>query len=262
MTGVEVRIIHLARATARRAIMERELAAAGLAATDWAGVDGRDPANASRLATLPDRGPWGEMGPHAKGCLLSHLDAFAALVAGDAEHALILEDDVFLSPDLGAWLADMSWWPAGADIVKIERWRDDRLALVLSADAGVHRSRSLPRLLSRHSGTGGYLISRAGAARVLAHPQRNLPVDHLLFNPGVSALARELRVHQCAPALVQQGNDPAPPAAATGPRSLPAAVRLSRGLAELRVLTLLPRLIAGRARLARITFAPVLPGTT
>ncbi len=255
--SVAIHVIHLARATDRRIVMQAEFDRLGLTPADWSAADARDPAVQPRLATLPDRGPWGVMHDHAKGCLLSHLDALDRFIAGGQSHALLLEDDVFLSDDLPSWLASLDWWPADADVVKIERWRDDRLRVLLDAPQAVHLNRAIQRLRSRHSGTGGYIVSRAAAIRIKDRGAAlGLPSDHMLFNMLVSSLARELVIYQINPALVVQGNDPAPvtPRTAQPKRPRPLSQKLRRGWAELRVLTALRHLVTGRARLHRITW--------
>ena len=253
--GMAVHVIHMARSTARRAIMTAEFDGVGLTPTDWAACDASLPQEAARIAALPDTGPWGRLTGHAKGCLLSHLDAMDRFLASDARHALLVEDDVHLADDLGNWADPSDWWPADADVVKFERWRDDRLKVLLDTTGPHHAGRDLRRLRSRHSGTGGYVVSRKGAARILAHRPRNMPIDHLLFNMGASALARSLVTYQVTPALIVQGNDPETQAAVPAPsprRTRPVATRISRGLAELRILRDLPRLLTGRSRLQSI----------
>jgi glycosyl transferase family 25 len=255
---LETRVIHLARSTVRHAIISRELAKAGVQGALFAAVDGRDPAEAARLAEVPDHGPWGALDAHAKGCLLSHLDAMAGFVAGEASHLLVLEDDVFLSEDLAPWL-QAEVWPADADLIKLEGWRDDRLRLLVARRGPVARGRALRRLYSKHSGTAGYLISRQGARKVLAAPRQGLAVDHLLFNPAISSLARALAVYQVFPAMVLQGNEngrtpfsPLPPPGPRPRRSL--RHRLTRGLAELQALRLLPLLARGRTEFLPIAW--------
>ena len=264
MPAVEIRVIHLPRATARRAVMDGQFARLGLSAEGWDAVDAADPANAPRLAAMPDVGPIGPYVPHDKGCWLVHLDALRAFLQGARSHLLVLEDDVFLADDLPLWLSDLSWWPAGAEVVKIERCRGESTVVVLDRRAASHLGRSLPRMRSRHAGAAAYLVTRAGARRILQGAPQDLPADHALFNPQVSPLARALVVHQVVPALAVQGNDPP-----GGPATRPAKVaktlghRLTRARAELRTLTALPRLLSGRAQLVRIPWesrvAPDLP---
>jgi|GEM_PF-1269773 glycosyl transferase family 25 len=258
--GLDVRVIHLERAAARRTLMAVECDRVGLCPSVWAAVDASDPTTADRLASLPDQGPWGPMHAHAKGCLLSHLDALQGFLASGASHVLILEDDVFLADDLSRWTVSLDWWPPDADVVKIERWRDDRLLVLLDRDTRHHAGRRLQRMHSRHAGTGGYMITRAAATRLVAQTRRDLPVDHLLFNPLVSPFARDLLSYQVSPALVVQGNEPAPvhtTAVAKPPRPLKLILR--RGLAELRAVAALPLLLSRRATLTRIGWQSRVP---
>lgn len=262
---MEIRVIHLARATARRERMEAEFSRAGVPVTAWGAVDGRDPAQSARLASLPDEGPWGPMDAHAKGCLLSHLDALRAFVDGPASHLLVLEDDVFVAEDLRRWLAG-DWWPAQADIVKIERWRDDRLLVLVDRETLPCQGRRLHRLRTRHSGSAGYIVSRAVAGRILAEGRSDLPVDQLLFNPAVSGIARKLRVYQVMPALVEQGNEPVAqaihvpqPSAVPAKRGLSPRQKLTRAIADLWALAHLPRLVSGKAMLTRVAFMRLPP---
>ncbi|MGV8988427.1 MAG: glycosyltransferase family 25 protein [Cypionkella sp.] len=246
--------MHLARATGRRALMEAELARVGITANYWNAVDGRDDANARRLAALPDSGPWGRMDGHAKGCLASHLDAFAAFLDGTSSHLLMLEDDTFLADDLNAWLSG-DYWPKDANVIKLERWRDDRLKLLVDRQEQRHGGREMHRLRSRHSGSAGYIIDRAGAQLVLSSAIVDLPVDQLLFNPYVSAVARQLVIYQVFPALITQGNEPQPGPVAKGPKSRKSlSHKLQRLAAELMILRQIPRLLSGRAYLTSIAW--------
>ena len=254
ITRCEVRVVHLARATARRTLMEAELARVGIAADGWDAVDAREAANAQRLTSIPDNGAWGPMHGHAKGCLASHLDALAAFLKGDASHLLMLEDDVFLADDLANWIKG-DYWPQGADVLKLERWRDDNLKIILDRAAQNHSNRQIKRLRTRHSGSAGYIITRNGAQIVLASGLLSLPVDHLLFNPFVSPVARRLATHQVTPALVVQGNEPAATRNGAGrkaPKSL--GHKMQRFAAELAVLRQVPRLVWGTSHLTSVAW--------
>lgn len=250
----EVRVVHLARANARRTVMEAELTRVGISADGWDAVDASEAANTQRLAAMPDSGAWGPMHGHAKGCLASHLDALAAFLQGEASHLLILEDDVFLADDLANWIKG-DYWPQGADVLKLERWRDDRLKIILDRAAQSHSNRQIKRLRTRHSGSAGYIITRNGAQIVLASGLLSLPVDHLLFNPFVSPVARRLATHQVTPALVVQGNEPAVTRNRTGrkaPKSL--GHKLQRFAAEMAVLRQVPRLVLGTSHLTSVAW--------
>ncbi|OZA00535.1 MAG: hypothetical protein B7Y02_18440, partial [Rhodobacterales bacterium 17-64-5] len=98
-----------------------------------------------------------------------------------------------------------------------------------------------------------------GAQMVLASGVVDLPIDHLLFNPYVSKVSRNLVIFQVVPAVVVQGNEPAPAVAAAGGsaghmvrQSL--SLQMKRLAAELMVLRQLPRLLAGQAYLTSISW--------
>lgn len=258
--AVHVAVVNLARATDRRARMREQLAIAGITAAFPPAVDAREPDNAALLDAQPDYGPWGAVGQHDKACTQSHLALLRGFLDTGKPYCLCLEDDVFLSPELGDWLADMSWWPADADIVRLERWRDDKLLLIMDRTRQAHLGRAIARLHSRHSGGAGYIVTRAAAEKILAARPVNLVIDHLLFNVNVSPLARSLTIYQVVPALVVQGNEPEAPANSTRaqttkPPEARLAKKLSRGWHEAKVMPRLAGLwLGGRATAETITY--------
>lgn len=150
-------------------------------------------------------GPLGLLGTGDKACTLSHFNALEAFCAGDCSYCLMVEDDAIISAELGLWLGDLSWWPRGADVVKLEAYEQAGLVVLLGPDHSCHLGRSLAPLWSRHAGTCGYMISKAGARAALAQSDHvDVPIDHLLFNGNISALARQLNVYQLYPALFKQ----------------------------------------------------------
>ena len=58
--------------------------------------------------------------------------------------------------------------------------------------------------LSRHTGTGGYVLSRNAARELLKVEKFNLPVDHILFSPNTSLLFSALKPRQLIPAILRQ----------------------------------------------------------
>lgn len=261
--SAHIAVVNLTRASDRRERMEAEFASAGIAGAFFPAIDAREPENRVRLDQMPDRGPWGAVALHDKACTASHLALLEDFLGRDEDICLVLEDDVFLSPELSAWITDLSWWPAEADLVKLERWRDDKLLVVMGKSPAEHMGRKISRLYSRHSGTGGYMISRKGAEKVLAAARVDMPIDHLLFNVNISPTARGLNTYQVHPALLVQGNEPEAPAQNTRAQTAPAkpvesklAKELRRGWHEVKVL---PRLLAlgltGRATAQKITYA-------
>ncbi|MFW8595631.1 glycosyltransferase family 25 protein [Cribrihabitans neustonicus] len=253
-------LIGLAQATGRAELMQRELDQAGLEATRVDAVDSTVVSREEMLRQCEPEGNWGYFQTKDMACTLSHAKAWEALLASDAEVALILEDDVFLSPDTGAWLANLSWWPADAGIVKFERWRAKRLQVALAKGGFTHMGREVRRLLSRHAGGAAYVISRQAAQHLLDSRPFAITLDNLLFNFDASAPARGIKVYQVQPALAEQGNE-APGEHAIGPaRHRPTGwplirQKLRRGIYEFRGgFRILPSVVLGRATLEKIRF--------
>ena len=264
-TTVVTFVISLRRAEGRRAAMRAELAQAGVTATFFDALDMSQTPEAEFLKDCRRDGAWGHFHTRNMACTLSHARVWEAFLAGGADLCLVLEDDVFLSADLGAWLDDLSWWPEGADVVKIERWRSDGLKVLLDTARTAHLGRSLRRLLSRHSGSAGYLLTRKAARQLLAAKPYSVSIDQLLFNANASPVARRMRLWQVQPALAEQGNDPAGEQSLVEDRERPQGLallrqKLARGLREIAYPpSVVMQLISGRARLESIRFEPRQP---
>lgn len=207
--SVYVEVINLARATERRAHMQAELAKAGIEAAFPPAFDMKEHEPAVMLQHCMAEGPWGTFQPGNMACTISHEMAWERFMASDAAFCVILEDDVFISPDIAAWLRDMSWWPDDAHLVKIERWNGRSTKVLLAKDGPHHLGRELRRLFGRHVGSAGYILNREGARRMLEHRPFAVSIDNYLFNRNASPAARSVVTYQVSPALVQQGNEPA-----------------------------------------------------
>ncbi|MFY1708241.1 glycosyltransferase family 25 protein [Tritonibacter scottomollicae] len=255
-------IISLTRAKGRHAQMRATLAEAGIEAEFVEAVDLAETSEAELLQQCKSFGPWGVFAHGNMACTLSHAKVWEQFLASDAEVALIFEDDVFISPELRQWTEDLSWWPQGCELVNLEFWRSESLKVMLGTSIAQHLGRQVAPMLSRNPGSAGYLVTRKGAEALLASRPFAVSIDQLLFNPLISPLANSLRPYQITPALVTQGNTPPEEGTFLGhaqrkPQgALYRKQKRLRGMAELRALPLhLLRLISGRARLVRVTFA-------
>lgn len=185
--------------------MDAEFARIGMEVRYFTAVDAATTTDQTFAATFAATGPLGALGRGDMACTLSHFALLEAFLETDADYALALEDDAVLAADLPRWLSDVSWVPEDADIVKLERFEAAGLVVLLAPERARHLGRRISRILSRHSGTAGYLITRAAARRVLdAAHQVALPIDHFLFNANASPLAATLTLYQIEPALVRQ----------------------------------------------------------
>ncbi|AHG44433.1 glycosyl transferase [Rhizobium leguminosarum bv. trifolii CB782] len=186
---VDTYLINLDRAPLRRFRMERLLVDIGLAFERVPAVDGAalglphpdfdEAAYLSRHGRRPN--------PFEIGCFLSHVECARRFLSGDAEFALILEDDLDFDDDLAEVLE--------AALQHQKRWDILRLSTVNTGKK--HRvepltaSRSLAIALTREKGSGAYLINRKAAGWIAGAmlPMR-LPYDlafDLEFDEGLSA---------------------------------------------------------------------------
>lgn len=100
-----------------------------------------------------------------KGCYASHILAWRQLLAGDAPALVVLEDDVQLLDDFAATIAAIAALPGDWDMVKLmgrPTGEKIRAARPLTATHQLIAYRRVP------SFTAGYVVSRAGARKLLA----------------------------------------------------------------------------------------------
>ena len=188
----------------------------GLAFERLPARDGNRPEYAEAAVGLAPT-PIGEViGPRAIACLESHRAAWRAIVGGRERgaHAMgvVLEDDVYIADDMGRFLGDPSWVPEDADLVRLETM-NVRAALGpqvarTATGRGVHRLRSI------HMGNAGYLVTRAGAVKLLKGTQPVFDtMDRMIFDFN-TPFSRGLRIYQMMPAACVQADlagGPVPP---------------------------------------------------
>ncbi len=256
-------LINLARRPDRLERVSRHLSERGVGFERLEACDGLSIEDAVLDRVTRASGPLGAVARGHRACTVSHVWAWQRLLDGDTSHAAILEDDIFVSSDFAALLQDCEWIPEGADLIKLEKYNPGPSRLLLGRCVGrTPTGRRLHPLRSRHGGTGAYLLSRAGAARMLAATgEIAIPVDHLLFNATVSGLCRALRPVIVNPGMATQYAVPYSSDTWTvGGTAKPRGWRrrwtsLGRGINEIR---LLPRqaaeMLLGGARLRQVEF--------
>jgi glycosyl transferase family 25 len=195
-------LINLDRSPDRLAEMQARLGALGVAFTRVAAADGKVLTEAEREVTRASHKEWLPLTATEVGCFLSHRDCWRRIAEGLAAYGCVFEDDMLLSPRLKDCLADASWIPADAEIVKIEEghnrvWLDMPLREMKGGFM-------LGRLRSTHYRAGGYIVSRDAARRLFAMTERfALPVDLFLFDVAVGASSRFV-IYQLLPAVAEQ----------------------------------------------------------
>ena len=186
-------VINLARSPERRAFMAQSLARAGVAPEFVAAVDARacrsprPPRALSRAETA---------------LILSHRKAWRRLLRSAAAHAAVLEDDAHVGEGFAS-LLDADWSGLAFDVVKLETMFH---RVWLSRRGRPFGGRELRRLGAEHLASAGYVVSRAGAAKLL-RATRGLaePVDHALFGRA-AIFGGALVAYQLWPAIVVQDN--------------------------------------------------------
>ncbi len=109
-----------------------------------------------------------------KGCYASHIGAWQQLLASDAPALVVLEDDVRLTPQFAEVVTAIAALNEPWDMVKLlgrdrEKVRSQRLLVPGTALVDYARVPSM---------TAGYVVSRAGAAKLLARRQPfGRPID-------------------------------------------------------------------------------------
>src|SRR5262245_49374352 len=150
--------INLARDVDRRRFVEAQLAAAGIAAERFAGVEGADlPTQLARYFLLDS-----SLTPAQIGCSASHLAIMRAIVDRNIDAAIVLEDDAVLPANLCALVNEvLAALPAGWDIARLCRApkRAFRPLCELSDASRLVRYSRIPL------GAAGYLVSRSGARK-------------------------------------------------------------------------------------------------
>jgi glycosyl transferase family 25 len=186
-------VINLARRSDRLAVMSAQLEKLSIDFERFDAFDG------SSLRLPPDA----TLTAAETACHRSHRACWQKLLDSNEDFAVILEDDLVISPRLAGFLAAPERWPGDADVIRLETYR--QLAYLstrfVTASAGIR----LHRLLTEQYGAGGYVISRTCAERLLGEIQpARVPVDVMIYakaKPGADGLC----IYQAVPALCIQG---------------------------------------------------------
>lgn len=141
------------------------------------------------------------LSPAEIGCFLSHRKCLEIIATGIDAYAVIFEDDIKLSSGAAQLLPSDKWIPKDADIIKIDAYGHEVLISRSVASEGPY---AVARLRSRHLLTGGYVVSRDAARKLLPLMQKApAPIDHFLFDPNDGPFD-ELNIYQITPAICRQ----------------------------------------------------------
>jgi glycosyl transferase family 25 len=202
--------INLDRALRRREHMEAQARRTGLRLQRISGIDGSALSVEERQCWNPRTATGRQLTAGEIGCFLSHRKAWQAVAEGSATYAAVFEDDVFLSDDSSAVLQDWRWLPDGTELVKTETFM--RKVFLRGPFHAGPAGRRLARLSYQHYGTGGYILSKRCAAKLLAATETfHVAVDIAMFSPKALVLPN-MEVLQLLPAIcIQQMQSPQHP---------------------------------------------------
>lgn len=185
--------INLDRDTARRKLIEAELARAGVAAERVAAVEGR--AVPAWLQSY-----YGEaLSDGEVGCSASHLVIYKRILERRLPFALVLEDDARLARKSAAAIQNaIEAAPVGWDVIRLVESSSQPFQTVAALGAG----RNLVRYLRVPRSTTGLIVSASGAAKLLATRKIAEPIDVEIRWPW----QLDLNVYGIEPPIVTQAS--------------------------------------------------------
>ena len=116
------------------------------------------------------------MYPGELGCYASHSAAWIAFLESDADQLLVLEDDTIVDWGFLEKLVAVDLDAAGVAYLRLYAKRACAFRTILRN--AIERQRSVIEFLDRPLGTQGYVLTRAGARRLVPHCRRvRRPID-------------------------------------------------------------------------------------
>ena len=198
-------IINLERRKDRLQKISKHLKDNNLDFVRFDAIDAENESEKTLNRNISQNGPLGEISKGDLACFQSHYLLWKHISDNEKKPVLILEDDTYIS-NLGfKILSDTNWIPSDAKIIKCEKFGNKRHRVLLSPVISSFSDFNLHFLLSKHSGTGGYILTPEGADFLIKNSFNvNVSVDHYLFNPNNSNIFKKLKPLQIYPAICEQ----------------------------------------------------------
>lgn len=135
------------------------------------------------------------------GCLLSHRECWSRISRGTDDYAVVFEDDLYLSHEVGLLLSTDTWVPRNLDLIKLEASIPAMYQDNIDKFDGCHYIilTDIP-----WNGTGCYIISRVLAAKLACISEFSYPVDRFLFDNSLAG--REFRGFEIQPGICIQAS--------------------------------------------------------
>lgn len=195
-------VINLDRSPDRWSRIEKQLSGLNLSCERLSAVDGRA-LDDGVLRLQPASEVWKRMNKGEIACFMSHRTCWEKIAEGADEYGAVVEDDVLLAGHAASFLSSADWIPKHVGLLKIETFREK--VFVSRTARSVKDGFKVYQLNSVHVGTGGYIVSKAYAKKLLSYSNEALPcpVDHFMFDPLLPSMG-ENAVHQLVPAICIQ----------------------------------------------------------
>lgn len=119
------------------------------------------------------------------GCFLSHRVCWELLLESNEKWALILEDDIEISPYAAKYLSDDKWLPSDVNLCQLNAPYDGKIGRIGHSTKNIDKDIKLVQpLYPTPTGSFAYFISRDVALEALRSSKKlPSPVDNFLFSP-------------------------------------------------------------------------------
>lgn len=198
---IPVYVISLARSEERRMLMRNQLTKLGVIFSFFDGVDGHKMTKEALSAAAPGGGTnyCGLMTPGEIGAALSHLAVIRTIAEGDQSFAAVVEDDVFIAPEVRNFLDKkfLSMLPSFHILQMASASKKPRLTLKVG-DFNGYQLYASP---SRRFSMAGLIYTRE-AARMISRSIKAItaPIDNMIFHDHAPL---GLRVMEIRPSVIQ-----------------------------------------------------------
>ena len=199
-------VINLLRRKDRLKKITNHLNSLNISFNRFNAIDGQSVSKEILLKNMDVSGPLGELSDGDRACFQSHYRLWNLLSTRENRPVMVLEDDVILSKNAPNILKNLDWIPKDSQIIKIDRFGNNKHKILISKKFyNLNKDYKLHYLLSKHGGTGGYIITPKGIKTLLEmNTQVNVSVDHYLFNPNNSKIFHLLKPFQMVPSICEQ----------------------------------------------------------
>ena len=135
-------------------------------------------------------------------CFLSHIYIWKKALQDNTDYISVFEDDIYLGEQAFLFLGNTNWIPSNIDIVKIESF-DKSIEVLKTEKIKTLDNRFLYKLISKHIGGAGYIISKKAIIYLLSELKNKdeiEPIDLFIFEDMIN----NLNIYQMLPALCIQ----------------------------------------------------------